>query len=360
MVKARSRAVGILAGDGDCPGLSDVLRGATRAALQFGWDVYAIDDGFDGLLRKKVRRLGRHDLQGPILNGTRFGSSGRVNPFESLTRKGRAVIETDRSAEVVRNVHALGLAGVIAVGGENTLRTAERFHRKGLSIVGVPQAIENDIPSTAITFGFDTAVATASTALEKLNPTADAAKRITVAEVLGRGAGWLALHTGLASNVDVILVPEIPFSAESVCESIRARERAGQESCVVLVAEGATLIKGAAPRPTKETRSDTADGIGAWLAAELTRRGKKDVRALALGPLQRGGAPTGFDRFLGTRFGTAAMRLVDEGLFGNMVAFKPPSVVPVPLHQVVNRVRPVPLDSDILRSARDLGIGFGD
>jgi len=226
----------------------------------------------------------------------------------------------------------------------------------------VPKTIDNDIPGTASSFGFDTAVQTAADALDKLHPTAEAHKRVMVVEVMGRNAGWIALHAGIAGGADVILLPEIPFHVESVAASIRARERAGREFSIVVAAEGAT-VQGGIPR-VREGKKDGHDarlgGIGDWLAAELAQVLKKETRSLVLGHLQRGGAPSTFDRVLATRLGVGAMRLVDEGRFGNMVAFKPPGITAVPLHQIIGKTHRVPADSDLIQCARDLGLGFGD
>jgi ATP-dependent phosphofructokinase / diphosphate-dependent phosphofructokinase len=363
MAKAKSRTVGILTGGGDCPGINAVIRAATRTAFEFGWDVVGIEDGFDGLVRKKVRKITADDIRGILpMGGTILGTTNRANPFEYPMRKGRATLEVDRSGEAVRYFDSLGLAGLIAIGGDGTLAMADRFHRKGLPIVGVPKTIDNDLYGTAVTFGFDTAVATATDAIDKLHPTASAHKRVLVVELMGRHSGWIALHAGIAGGADVILIPEIPFDLERVCDSIRSRERRGREFSIVVVAEGARS-RGAAPvtrAPKTAGREARLGGIGDRLAEDLERQLKKDTRSLVLGHLQRGGSPSNFDRLLATRFGSGAMRLVNEGLFGNMIALKPPALAAVPLHQVVGKTRTVPLDSDVIRSARDLGIGFGD
>jgi ATP-dependent phosphofructokinase / diphosphate-dependent phosphofructokinase len=363
MAKPRHRAVGILTGGGDAPGLNAVIRAATKTALERDWQIYGVEDGFDGLLRKKMRRLTRADVRGILaLGGTILGTTNRLSPFEYPVKKRHSIEYVDRSYELARNFHGLGLAGLIVVGGDGTLAMAEKFHRRGVPIVGVPKTIDNDIPGTALSFGFDTAVQTAVDALDKLHPTAEAHKRIMVVEVMGRNAGWIALHSGLAGGADVILIPEIPHTIDSVVASIRARERAGREFSIVVVAEGA-MPKGGAPAtrgPKEPGREVRLGGIAERLAAELGEKLKKETRSLVLGHLQRGGSPSTFDRLLATRLGAAAMRLVDEGLFGNMVALKPPTVAAIPLHQAVGKVHRVPLDSDILQSARDLGIGFGD
>jgi 6-phosphofructokinase 1 len=366
MAGARPKRVGILTGGGDCPGLNAVIRAASRTAFNKGWEVYGVEDGFDGLLTRKVRRLGARDVRGILqLGGTILGTTNRRNPFcYPVSRNGR-VAEVDRSADVLRNFRALGLRALIAIGGDGTLGIAERLHRKGLPVVGVPKTIDNDIPATVITFGFDTAVSTATDALDRLHTTAEAHKRVMVVEVMGRNAGWIALNSGVSGGADVILIPEIPFDVAKVCGTIRARERAGREFSIVVVAEGAAPRDGRmlTHGPREAGREVRLGGIGEWLAAEIENHcAGKETRSLVLGHLQRGGPPTSFDRLLGTRFGSAAMRLVAEEKFGAMVALDPPRVMAVPLRVAVGKgkCKTVPLDSDVIRSARDMGIGFGD
>jgi 6-phosphofructokinase 1 len=296
-------------------------------------------------------------VRGRAANGAILGTNG-LSPFEYPVHRGRRTVEVDRSQELVRNFHALGLAGLIVIGGDGTLAMAERFHRRGVPIVAVPKAVENDLPGTAASFGFDTAVATATSALQKLHPSAEAHQRVMVVEVMGRNAGFIALHAGMAGGADVILIPEIPFRLESVVDSIRARERAGREFTIVVVASGATPEASGASRAKED--GARKNSIGEWLTEELAKRQKRETRFLALADLQRGGSPSGFDRLLATRYGAGAMRLVDEGLFGNMVSYKPPAIAAIPLHQAVGRLARVSVDSDIVQAARDLGMGFGD
>lgn len=357
--------MGILTGGGDCPGLNAVIRAAVRTAIKNGMQVYGIEDGFDGLLRKQVRRLMPGHVKGILqLGGTILGTTNRLNPFRYPVRRGAELLEVDRSGEVVANFRSLGFDALIAIGGDGTLGIAERFHRKGIPTVGVPKTIDNDIPATVITFGFDTAVSTATDALDKLHSTAESHKRVMVVELMGRHAGWIALHSGVAGGADVILIPEIPFDVEKVCGKIRERERRGREFSIVVVAEGAAP-KGGAQRTKRKLepgREALLGGVAEWLAREIEGRTGKETRSIVLGHLQRGGTPTTFDRLLGTRFGAAAMRLVAEGRFGKMVALDPPEIRAVSLRRAVGRgkIRTVPLDSDVIRSARDLGIGFGD
>jgi 6-phosphofructokinase 1 len=316
-------------------------------------------------LSKSVRRLTRRDVRGILqIGGTILGTTNRANPFAYPLARGGGVAEVDRSDEVVRNFRALGFDALIAIGGDGTLGIAERLSRKGLPVVGVPKTIDNDIQGTVITFGFDTAVSTATDALDKLHTTAESHKRVMVVELMGRRAGWIALHSGIAGGADVILIPEIPFDVDKVCEAVRARDRAGREFSIVVTAEGA-VVQGSRMMtrgPRQAGREVRLGGIGEWLAEEIASRTGKETRSLVLGHLQRGGAPTTFDRLLGTRFGAAAMRFVTERRFGSMVALDPPKVLAVPLAKAVGRgrIRNVPLGSDVIRSARDVGISFGD
>lgn len=365
MPRSRPRRVALLTGGGDCPGLNAVIRAASRTAFNLGWEAWGVEDGFDGLLSKSVRRLTRRDVRGILqIGGTILGTTNRANPFAYPIARRGAVVEVDRSDEVVRNFRALGFEALIAIGGDGTLGIAERLSRKGLPVVGVPKTIDNDIQATVISFGFDTAVSTATDALDKLHTTAESHKRVMIVELMGRYAGWIALHSGIAGGADVILIPEIPFELDKVCEAVRARDRAGREFSIVVAAEGATaegsgmLTRG----PRQAGREVRLGGIAEWLAGEIASRTGKETRSLVLGHLQRGGAPTTFDRLLGTRFGAAAMRFVAERRFGSMVALDPPKVLAVPLRKAVGRgrIRKVPLDSDVIRSARDVGICFGD
>jgi 6-phosphofructokinase 1 len=356
--------VALLTGGGDCPGLNAVIRAASRTAFNLGYEVYGVEDAFDGFLTGKVRRLTPRHVRGLLhLGGTILGTTNRANPFAYPTRRKGALVEVDRSADVLRSVRDHGLDAVVAIGGDGTLGIAERLYRLGLPVVGVPKTIDNDIAATVITFGFDTAVTTATDALDKLHTTAESHKRVMVVEVMGRYAGWIALHCGIAGGADVILIPEIPFRLERVCEAIKRRERAGRSFSIVVVAEGAFPRGGrrSTVGPREAGREVRLGGIGEWLAREIAEATGKETRSLVLGHLQRGGAPSSFDRLLATRLGTAAMRLVAREQFGRMVALDPPRVRAVPLREAVGKgkMKLVPRDSDIVRSARDVGIEFG-
>ena len=363
-LKKKIKRIGILTGGGDCPGLNAVIRAAFKTATNTGWEIYGIYEGFAGLLSPKnaVRPLGSEDVKG-ILNigGTILGTTNRGNPFSFPVKKDGKWVETDRSDEAIANLKKLGLDAVIAIGGDGSLRIAKRFFDKGMPVIGVPKTIDNDISGTVTTFGFDTAVSTATDAIDKLHSTAESHQRVMVVEVMGRYAGWIAMNSGVAGGADAILIPEIPFSLKTVAKHIQARYRSGREFAIIVTAEGA------AP-PGEELRTKgkkvgqevKLGGIGEYVSKEIERLTGHESRSLVLGHLQRGGHPTTFDRLLATRFGSAAVRLANEGFFGQMVALDPPHIKSVPIEDAISQMKRVPLTSDVIRAARDMGITFGD
>ena len=356
----------LLTGGGDCPGLNAVIRAAARSAFALGWEVFGIEDGFEGLLTKRAHQLKARDIKGILhLGGTILGTSNRVSPFHVERRAGVMVQDSDRSAEVVRNFKDMGFNALIAIGGDGTLSIALRLAAKGIPVVGVPKTIDNDIEQTSVTFGFDTAVSAATDAIDRLHPTTEAHGRVMVVELMGRNAGFIALNSGVAGGADVILIPEIPFDLERVADKIKEREKGhrGGYFSIVVVAEGARARGGKLHlRKLDEGEAPRLGGVGQWVAEEIAKRTGKETRCLVLGHLQRGGPPTTFDRLLGTRFGAAAVRAVADGDFETMVALKPPTIVRVPLKVAVGggKTKRVPLDSDVMKSARGLGISFGD
>jgi 6-phosphofructokinase 1 len=360
----RRKRIGILTGGGDCAGLNAVIRAVFRTAYNTGWDVLGIEESFGGLLdTKKTKLLKPRDVRGILhTGGTILGASNRGHPFRFPVETPSGVVYQDRSNEVVRNFRALKLDGLVVVGGDGTLAIALGLHRKGVPVVGVPKTIDNDLSGTAVTFGFDTAVSVATEALDRLHTTASSHRRVMVMEVMGRNVGWIALYAGVAGGADVILIPEIPFDIETVVQKIRERNRLGRDFSIVVVAEGALPVGG------KKMYREKADGgyegrlggIGERVAEEIQKRTKQECRALVLGHLQRGGQPTSFDRVLGTRFGSAAVRLAREGQWGQMVALAPPDIVSIPLEKAVAKLKRVPEQSDVVRAARDLGITFGE
>jgi len=356
--------IGILTGGGDCPALNAVIRAAVKTSVGYGWEVVGIEEGFDGLVHCKTRPMSAATVSGILhLGGTILGTTNAANPFIYPTRgEDGKVIERDISDTVVANFKKLELDALIVIGGDGTLDIAQKFFEKGIPIVGVPKTIDNDIGGTVITFGFDTAVNTARDALDRLHTTAESHRRVMVVEVMGRHAGWIALHSGVAGGADVILIPEIPYDIAKVADTINERERRGKHFSIVVVAEGAfpkegTLTFAAAKEAGREQR---LGGVGERVAAAITERTGKETRVVVLGHLQRGGPPTTFDRVLGTRFGAAAARLVKKGQFGRMVALMPPDVESVLIPEAISKMKRVPPNSDIIESAREIGISFGD
>jgi 6-phosphofructokinase 1 len=356
--------IGILTGGGDCPGLNAVIRAVVKSASKRGWETLGFVDGFEGLLEPiRYRRLDYKEMDGLLhIGGTILGASNRGR-FAAKTGHGdvkRIPIEILDAAK--KNFHDLGLRALVCVGGDGTLTIAQQLFEHGVPVVGVPKTIDNDLEATVITFGFDSAVACATDALDRLRTTAESHNRILVLEVMGRYAGWIAAHSGIAGGGDVILIPEIPFSYESICAKIAEREKDGKHFTLIVVAEGARergkgfVTSGNAP-PNREAR---LGGIGEVVAAEIQTRTGKETRVCVLGHLQRGGGPTTFDRLLCTRFGVRAVRLIAEEQYGYMVALKPPDTVAVRITDAVGKLRTVPLDGDIVQTARALGISFGD
>jgi 6-phosphofructokinase 1 len=357
--------VAISTGGGDAPGLNAVIRAAALSAIRRGWEVLGICRGYFGLLGEdEIIPLTKESVRGIAhLGGTILRTTNRGNPFSFPVPQGdgsfRAV---DRSDEVMENARRLGVDALISIGGDGSLAIAQRFFEKGMRIVGVPKTIDNDVSGTITTFGFDTAVNTAIEAIDKLHTTAESHDRVIVMEVMGRHAGFIALHAGLAGTADVILIPEIPYDIEKVCEKIRARDRAGRHFSIVVAAEGAYTVGGeesvqGESLPGQERR---IGGIAGRLAWEIQERTGKESRSLVLGHLQRGGAPTGYDRLLAARFGGAAVEFVEQEKWGYMVALQSPHIVAIPLAEALAVPKRVDPGHDIVRTARATGISFGD
>ncbi len=356
------KKIGVLTGGGDAPGLNAVIRAVVKAGHNAGIEVIGLEDSFDGLLDpSRTRPLLPSDVTGILrLGGTILGTSNHGNPFDYPvdTPEGKV----DYSDKVVETFHKMGLQALVVIGGDGSLSIAHQFYLKGIPIVGVPKTIDNDIVGTTSCFGFDTAVAFAADAIDRLHTTAEAHKRIMVVEVMGRYAGWIALHGGIAGGADVILIPEIPYDLEKVAATIRKRESFGAKFSIVVVAEGAKPVGGSLTlkAAARGGRVERLGGVGIVVAEQLEEMTGKESRFVVLGHLQRGGGPTAFDRVLATRFGGAAIELIQRGVFGKMVANNPPDIVPIPLADVVGRTKTVPLDFDLLKTARALGVSLGD
>lgn len=363
------RKIGISTGGGDAPGLNAVIRAATKSAINQGWEVYGIRDGYNGLLMPEqyleggLIRLTSERVRGIThLGGTILGTTNRGNPLHYPVRgiDGK-IVEIDRTDELVRAFNMRELDALISVGGDGSMEIANALAKKGMWVVGVPKTIDNDLDQTVITFGFDTARSFSTDCLDRLHTTAASHRRVIVVEVMGRYAGWIALESGISGSADAILIPEIPYDLNKVVEKIRYRDQHGRSFSIVVVAEGAKPKGGQVTVQSKEAgRAERLGGIGAKVAAELEELTGKECRLVVLGHLLRGGTPTSFDRLTALRFGAAAVRALAEGQHGVMVALDPPTVKYVPLADATSRMKTVPLDSDVMLTARDLGICLGD
>ena len=362
--------IAISTGGGDAPGLNSVIRSATLAAIRRGWDVVGIRDGFNGLMfpelypesggtisltRDFVRGIGH-------LGGTVLGSTNRGDPTDfPLQQPDGSWITVDRTDELVGLFREARIDALITIGGDGSLSIGRRLSDAGLRVIGVPKTIDNDLAMTDATFGFDTAVGVATESIDRLFTTATSHSRVFVIEVMGRYAGWIALNSGMAAGAHAILIPEIPFDLEPVAEMIARREARGARFAIVVVAEGAKPRGGERSIVGKSVgQAERLGGIGALVASELERLTGKEARTMVLGHLLRGGTPTSLDRLLGLRFGAAAVRGLEEGHRGVMVALQPPVVNFVPLVSAVSKMRTVPLDCDTILAGRDLGVCFGD
>ncbi len=356
----------ISTGGGDAPGLNAVIFAVVKSATKLGWEVYGSQQGYKGFLdRDEMVRLMPADVQEitPI-GGTILGTTNRGNPF-SMPVKNFAGEErlVDVSDKIMDGFKRMGFDCHIAVGGDGSLEIAHRFAEMGMPVIGVPKTIDNDLEATDRTFGFDTAVATATEALDKLHSTAKSHDRVMVVEVMGRDSGWIALYSGISGGADVVLLPEIPFDMDAVCAKITENELHGKRYSIVVVAEGAKEEGGSVhARGKGETgRAEMLlGGIGEWVAEEIRQRINKDTRSLVLGHLQRGGSPTTFDRLLALRFGSAAVRFAAEGKFDQMVAWTPPTMSSVMLEDAIRCRKQVDLQSDKVLTARSIGICLGD
>ena len=354
--------VGVLTSGGDCPGLNAVLRGVVLAAEKLGWEVVGFIDGFEGLLPPgRYLNLDRQRTAGIMpLGGTIIGTTNRGHFIAKVGAGKKAVVAAEVIEQARSVLDQLQVRALIIVGGDGSMTTALQLQEAGINCIGVPKTIDNDLEATAMTFGFDSAVAAVADALDRLHTTATSHKRVMILEVMGRHAGWIALHGGIAGGADAILIPEIPFSYEKLAEFIRKRDAAGSKGSLVVAAEGATPKHGEQVLHQTGAGEYRFGGIGDVVAHELAARTGKETRCCVLGHLQRGGPPTTLDRILGTRFGVKAVQLVNEGLFGSMVSYQNYQVQHVPIAAAVNRLRLVQPSSQLVQTARDVEISFGD
>jgi ATP-dependent phosphofructokinase / diphosphate-dependent phosphofructokinase len=350
------RCIAISTGGGDAPGLNAVIRAAVKSAiLKYKWKVVGIPDGFDGLIwPEKSFELTLKHVSGILpRGGTILGTTNRGNPFQYKTIENGKEVTRDISGDIIANAHKLGVDAVITIGGDGSQTIAQELHHKGMKIVGVPKTIDNDLSATEVTFGFDTALTTATDAVDKIHTTAESHHRVMVVEVMGRDAGWIALEAGIAGGAHIILIPEIPFSMERLCEHVSLRESYGKYFTIVVVAEGVKL-----PPELKDNRR--AGAVGNMIGNAIATGAGKEVRVSVLGHIQRGGSPTPFDRILGTRFGVAAVDLIAQGQFGKMVCLRNECIRAVDIHEAIGKMKMVDPAGELVRTARAIGISFGD
>ena len=357
------KTVAILTGGGDCPGLNAVIRAVVQSALRADCKIYGIEDGFGGLVGGRMRLLLEHDVANILAQGgTILGTTNRDNPFHCPVYTKDGVIFEDRHEVAVANLKERDIELLFVVGGDGSLKIASEMANAGVKVISIPKTIDNDIAGTERTFGFDTAMSVAAEALDRLRTTADSHHRVMVLEVMGRYAGWIALHAGLAGGADCILIPEIPFDKQTVLDKIKEREAAGYKSSVVVVAEGAKEVGGEltvariVPDSFEQIR---LGGIGNKVAQMIEDNLKIESRCTVLGYLQRGGTPTPYDRVLSTRYGVAAFEAYMRGEYNVLVALKDNHIITIPVSQVADVPSLVPVEGELVRFARQIGICFG-
>ncbi|MEI6082181.1 MAG: ATP-dependent 6-phosphofructokinase [Verrucomicrobiota bacterium] len=357
------KRIGVLTSGGDCPGLNAVLRGVYSAATELGWEVLGFRDGFEGMLAEggDTMMLNRENTTGIMqVGGTILGTTNKGHFTSKIAGGERSMIPEEVIAKASRTCRELDLSAIIAIGGDGSMSTALQLYRAGFPMIGVPKTIDNDLEATAMTFGFDSAVACVTDALDRLHTTAASHKRAIVVQVMGRHAGWIALWGGLAGAADVILIPEIPFSLEKVAEVVQKRDEEGFKSTMIVVAEGARTYHGQQFRKQSASGEWRLGGIGEMLAQEVEARSNKETRVCVLGHLQRGGDPTTLDRILGISFGVKAVQLAQEERFGTMVSYQNYEVLDVPIAEAVHHLKKVSPDCQLVGTARALGISFGN
>ncbi len=351
------KQIGILTGGGDAPGLNAAIRAVVRTAIgEFGMKCVGIEDSFEGILGEThTMNLTKQTVSGILPRGGTILGTRNKGSFVKMV-DGKPSIAEMPVGEALANLDILGIEALIAIGGEGTLAIAEQFQKRGFPVIGVPKTIDNDLAATELTFGFMTAIDIATEALDRLHTTAASHDRVMILEVMGRNTGWIALHAGLAGSADIILIPEIPFSFESVARKVEEREKSGSRFTNIVVAEGATEVgKSNIYSDTQELR---LGGIGDHVRKVVERTTGKESRCTVLGHLQRGGSPNAFDRMLGTNFGACAVRALAGGETGRMVALQSGTIITVPLSEACANIKTVPPDGQLVRTARDIGISF--
>ncbi len=357
--------IAILTAGGDCPGMNAAIRAvAKKAILEYGLEVIGIVDGYEGVIHNRHRRLQYDDVSGIItLGGTILGTSNTANPYRYALRKGDKLEFEDMSQQAITNIKRLEVDCLVCIGGDGTMSIANRLYRDGVPLIGLPKTIDNDLRGTDITVGFDSAVSVATEAIDRVHTTAQSHHRVMIVEVMGRNAGWIALHAGVAGGGDIILIPEIPYEMDTVAEKVRERNKKGKRFSIVVVSEGAKPKGGeiVIKRIVKESTDPVRlGGVGFVLVSEIERMTGIETRAVIIGHLQRGGVPTPFDRILATRLGNKAVDMMKEEKYGYMVGVKGNSLAEVSLEYVARGYRQIPLDDPLIQSARSVGTCFGD
>jgi len=361
---AEKMKLGVLTGGGDCPGLNAVIRAVVKTAInEYGMEVVGFNDGYAGLVENRYREFKLSDVSGILtLGGTILGTSNRADPFRYPVLQGEEYIYIDRSSQALQNFENLGLDCLIAIGGDGTMAASQGMSEKGIKVIGVPKTIDNDLLGTDQTFGFDSAMTSATEAIDKIHSTAQSHHRVMIVEVMGRYAGWLALASGIAGGGDIILIPEIPYQLDVICDKIKTRNRRGSNFSIVVIGEGAKPEGG--DMVVSKIVENSPDkirlgGISHQLAAQIEGVTRLETRVTILGHLLRGGTPTPFDRILASRFGTAAVHLAAKEDFGRMVALKGMDIGTVPIAEVAGKYRLVERDASLLRTAISLGTSLG-
>ena len=360
-----NKRIAILSGGGDCPGTNAAIRAITKKAiLEHGLEVIGILDGFDGMIHNRFRTLHYDDVSGILTQGgTILGTSNIANPYKLSVKRGDKIEFEDASPIVIANIKKLNIDCLVCIGGDGTLDIANRFFHDGIPLVGVPKTIDNDLPGTDITFGFDTAVTIATEGIDRLHSTAQSHHRVMIVEVMGRNAGWIALYSGVAGGADIILIPEIPYDIDVIVERVKERNRKGKRFSIIVVAEGAKPKAGdvIVQRVVKEASDPVRlGGVGIVLGSQIEDITGIETRTVVMGHLQRGGTPTPFDRILATRLGTKTVEMIEKKSFGYMAATKGSSIIEVPLADVAKGLRTVQANDPLVQSARSISTCFGD
>ncbi len=364
MAKNRLKSIAVMTGGGDCPGLNAVIRAVAKSAMgRHGLTVWGIQDGYLGLIENRLHRVQNIEVSGILtVGGTILGTSNTADPFKYAVSTGRGAVTKDISDRCLNALRERDIDALVCIGGDGTMASAAKFAKKGLTVIGVPKTIDNDLWGTDVTFGFDTAVTTATEAVDKIHTTASSHHRVMIIEVMGRYAGWIALYAGAAGGADVILIPEIPYKLEKVCEYVIKRSQQGKRFSIVVVSEGAKPKGGemiVLKRVTNSPDPIRLGGIANKLADDINRQTRLDCRAVILGHVQRGGTPTPHDRALATMFGHHALELLVHGVKNRLVVWKNGTLSSVPLSSVAGRIKNVPRNHPLIQAARAVGTCFG-